>query len=168
MILSLLVKQQRLSENTSKLVESMVSDVGKFREHSERLAIVSNKLDTLEKVVSDYDRRRADCIQQVTDQFRESEVKREQNKDRTVALEQALANQVLTLRNDLTARLRDQEKDLLEKIDEKHDETVEILTTVREKVASLAGKYGAIVAGVVSIGMMILKWVIDHHGTVAK
>ena len=143
-ILNLLVKQQRLSENTSRLVESMIADVGRFREQSERLAIVSNRLDTLEMAVSEYDRRRIDCIQQVTEQFRQSEIKREQNKDRTVALEQALANQVLTLRNDLTARLRDQEKDLLEKIDEKHDETVEILTTVREKVASLAGKYGEI------------------------
>lgn len=167
-ILSLLLKQQRLSENTSRLVESMVSDVGRYREQSERLAIVSNKLDTLEKLVSDYDRRRIDCIQQVTEQFRQSEIKREQNKDRTVALEQALASEIASLRNELGGKLREQEKEILERIEEKHDEAAETMTKIRENIAALAGKYGAIVAGIVSIGLMILKWVIDHHGTVGK
>lgn len=167
-ILSLLVKQQRLSENTSKLVESMVSDVGKFREQSERLAIVSNKLDTLEKTVTDYDRRRADCIQQVTEQFRQSELKREANKDRTVALEQALSSQIASLKIEMDGKLRAQEKDLIKMMEEKHDETIEVMTTIREKIATLAGKYGAIVAGVVSIGMMILKWIIDHHNAALK
>lgn len=45
-ILTLLTKQQRITEHTSRLVENMVVDVSRFREQSERLAIITNKLDT--------------------------------------------------------------------------------------------------------------------------
>lgn len=167
-ILNLLVKQQRLSENTSKLVESMVSDVGKFREQSERIAIISNKIDGLERFTVDYEKIRNQCLQQMSEQFRQMELKREHNKDRINALEQAMTTNVAALREDFSERMRQQEKALLEMIDDESKESLKAVSKIETEIGSMAGKYGAYSAVIISIGMMVLKWVIDHLGVVTK
>lgn len=163
-ILNLLVKQQRLSENTSRLVESMVADVGKFREQSERLAIMANKLDHLERSAGDYDRRRSECLQQLADKFEQVETRREQNKDRIIALEQSVHAQISALRGELHNGLRDHERALVEKIEQKHDEVSREASRLKERIGHMAGRYGAIASAGVSMGLLFLKWLIDHQG----
>jgi hypothetical protein len=155
-ILTLLTKQQRITEHTSRLVESMVTDVSRFREQSERLAIISNKLDTLERVAGDFDRKRMDCLQNVAEQFRSLEEKREQNKDRIGLVEMQLADRIHEIELTLLNRTEDDRKEL---------ETM--ISNVRVNVASVAAKYGGVVAVLVSLLIGLIQWALGHAHTPA-
>lgn len=161
-IFNLLVKQQRVSEQTNRLIESMVSDVSKAREQSERLAILANRVENLERSSIEFDRRRTDCMASVVDQFRSLEAKREQNKDRIALLEQELTRQVLALKSEFTEKLQRSDEELRDKVDESVNPVESIVSELREKIAFNAGKYGGIVALVISILMMLIQWVISH------
>lgn len=151
-ILNLLAKQQLMSENISKLVESMVNEIGKFREQSERLAIVTNKMDGIEKIVSLCDARRSSCAQRISEQFTQFDNKREQNKDRIAHLEHEMGSALPKLRNELENRIREHEKCVFQEF-----------SSIRESIGFMAGKYGAVTAGAVSVVMLVLKWIFDHQ-----
>lgn len=147
-------KQQRITEHTSRLAESMVADVGRFREQSERLAIMSNKLDTLEKLSADFDRKRLDCIQNVAEQFRSLEEKRERHKDRIGLVEKQLANRIHEIDLALLNRTEDNPKEL-----------EAMIATVRVNVASVATKYGGVLAILVSRLVGLIQWALRHAHT---
>lgn len=150
-ILTLLTKQQRITEHTSRLVESMVSDISRFREQSERFAIMSNKLDNLEKLAADFDKKRMDCLQNVAEQFRSMEDKREQNKDRIAEVEKRLGERIY----EIELALRDQADGDRKEIDR-------IIGDVRVNVASVAARYGGVVAIIISLLVGLLQWALGH------
>jgi hypothetical protein len=150
-ILTLLTKQQRITEHTSRLIESMVADVSRFREQSERLAIMSNKLDTLERLAGDFDKKRMDCVQNVAEQFRLMEEKREQNKDRIGVVEKQLADRIHEIELALLNRTEDDRKEL-----------EAMISNVRVNVASVAAKYGGVVAVLVSLLVGLIQWALGH------
>jgi hypothetical protein len=153
-ILALLTKQQRIAEHTSRLVENMVADVSRFHEQSERLAIIAQKLDTLEKLAADFDKKRLDCLQNVAEQFRLLEEKREQNKDRIGLVEKQLADRIHEIELALLNRTEDDRKEL-----------EAMIANVRVNVASVAAKYGGVVAILVSMLMGVLQWALGHTHT---
>jgi hypothetical protein len=153
-ILTILTKQQQLTEHTSRLVESMVSDISRFREQSERFAIMSNKLDNLEKLAADFDKKRMDCLQNVTEQFRSMEEKREQNKDRIGLVEKQLADRIHEIELALLNRTEDDRKEL-----------EGMISNVRVNVASVAAKYGGVVAILVSLLVGLIQWALGHAHT---
>jgi hypothetical protein len=155
-ILTLLTKQQQITEHTSRLVENMVADVSRFREQSERLAIMSNKLDTLERLAVDFDRKRLDCLQHVADQFRSLDEKREQNKDRIGLVEKQLADRIHEIELALLNRTEDDRKEL-----------EAMISNVRVNVASVAAKYGGVVAILVSLLVGLIQWALGHAHTPA-
>lgn len=161
-IFQLLVKQQRVSEQTNRLVESMVSDVSKAREQSEKIAILSNRVENLERSMLDFDRRRTQCIASLVEQFRDLEMKREQNKDRICQVEQELTRQLLACKSDLAKEIQRSDEELRDRVDESVNPVEKIISELREKIAFNAGKYGAMVALVISILMMLIQWVINH------
>ncbi|MHC1742982.1 MAG: hypothetical protein AB9873_08120 [Syntrophobacteraceae bacterium] len=157
-ILTLLTKQQRIIEHTSRLVESRVADVGHFREQSERLAILTQKLDSLEKLAADFDKKRLDCIQNVAEQFRLLEEKREQNKDRIGLVEKQLADRVHEIELALLNRTEDDRKEL-----------EGMISNVCVDVASVAAKYGGVVAVLVSLLVGLIQWALGHaHSSPGK
>jgi hypothetical protein len=153
-ILTLLTKQQRITEHTSRLVESMVTDVSRFREQSEKLAIMSNKLDTLEKLAADFDRKRLDCLQNVAEKFQKMEDKREQNKDRIGLVEKQLADRIHEIELTLLNRTEDDRKEL-----------EALISNVRVNVASVAARYGGVVAILVSLLVGLIQWALGHAHT---
>jgi DNA repair exonuclease SbcCD ATPase subunit len=112
------------------------------------LAIVSSKLDNLERATGDYDRKRSECLQQLSERFQQLEQKREANKDRIIALEQAMHTQMAALRGEVGDKILNQEREA---------------SKIREQIGFMAGKYGAVVSGAVSLSLLFLKWLFDHH-----
>lgn len=167
-IFQLLVKQQRVSEQTNRLVESMVSDVGKAREQSERIAILANRVDTLERSAMEIERKRTECIASVVEQFRDLDSKREQNKDRIAQVEQDLTRQILALKSEFARELQRSDEELRDRVEESVNPVESVISELREKIAFNAGKYGGIVALVISILMMLIQWVITHPAGGAK
>lgn len=161
-IFSLLVKQQRVSEQTNRLIKSMVSDVSKAREQSEKLAILANRVENLERASMEFERRRNDCIASVLEQFRAVEIKREENKDRIAQLERDLSRQIGSLKAEFAKELQRSDEELRDKLDESVNPVESLVSELREKIAFNAGKYGGIVALVISLLMMLVQWVITH------
>lgn len=139
-IYQLLLKQQKLAEDTARLVDALVSDVGRTRDHSERLAIVMNRVDSIERMTAEWDRKRSECSSSVIQQIQQLETKREATKDRISQIEL-----------DLQRRMSDSINPVEKAISE-----------LREKIAFNAGKYGGIVALIISVLMMLVQWVIGH------
>ena len=146
------MKQQKVSEQTNQLVESMLQDVRKAREQSERLAILANRVETLERAQTDWDRKRTECMVSVNEQLRDLEVKREQNKDKIYELEQSLLNRLSTLKSEVHSDLKSAV-----------DPVGSVVGELREKIAFSAGKYGAVVALVISMVMMLVQYLLTHH-----
>lgn len=153
-ILQLLRDQQKTSERTADLVESMTRELGvRFREQSERIAIITSRLEALEDDVNDFEQKRTSCIQTVNEQLRNLEQKREQNKDSINAVEQKLTQQINVVKDKVQENIQAVENRLSVKLGE-----------VKEKMAYSSGKYGAIAALVTSLIMMALNWILAHHG----
>lgn len=153
-ILQLLRDQQKTSERTGDLVESMTRELGvRFREQSERIAIITSRLEALEDDVHEFEQKRASCIQTVNEQLRSLEQKREQNKDSINAVDQKLTQQINLVKDRVQENIQAVENRLSVKLGE-----------VKEKMAYSSGKYGAVAALVTSLGMMILQWILAHHG----
>ncbi len=150
-ILALLSRQQRVSEHTSHLVESMVGDVGRFREQSERLAILHNRIEAIERIVADFDRRRLDCIENVSEQFQRMDEKRENTKDRIAEIEKRLESRIYEIELTLRESSCDERKDL-----------EKMISDVRVDVATVAAKYGSVVAVVVSLVIALVQWAMGH------
>jgi hypothetical protein len=143
-----------LTEHTSQLVESMVADFSRFREQSERLAIMSNKLDTQERLAADFDKKRMDCLQNVAEQFRSLEENREQNKDRIGLVEKQLADRIHEIGLAVLNRTEDDRKEL-----------EALISNFRVNVASVAAKYGGVVAILVSLLVGLIHWALGHAHT---
>lgn len=153
-ILQLLRDQQKTSERTGDLVESMTRELGvRFREQSERIAIIASRLEALEDDVHEFEQKRASCIQTVNEQLRSLEQKREQNKDSINAVDQRLTQQINVVKDKVQENIQAVENRLSMKLGE-----------VKEKMAYSSGKYGAIAALVTSLIMMALNWILAHHG----
>lgn len=150
-IFNLIVKQQRVSEQTNRLMEGIMTDVSKVRDQSEKLAILINRVETIERSIADMAKLRNDCITSMTEKIKMLDEKREQNKDRISMLEQQFNRQMGEIRSDYM-------KDL----DKQIDPVEAVISDLREKVAFNAGKYGGIVALVISLIMMLVQWVITH------
>lgn len=153
-ILQLLRDQQKTSERTGDLVESMTMELGvRFREQSEKIAIITSRLEALEDDVHEFEQKRTSCIQTMNEQLKVLEQKREQNKDSINAAEQKLTQQINAVKDRLQEKIQSVENGLSIKLGQ-----------VKEKMAYSSGKYGAIVAFATSLGMMILQWILAHHG----
>lgn len=161
-IFSLLVKQQRVSEQTNRLIESMVSDVGKAREQSEKLAILANRVENLERACMEFERRRTECIASVLDQFRAAEIKREENKDRIAQLERDLSRQMGSLKSEFAKELQRVDEEMRDRLDDSVNPVETLVSELREKIAFNAGKYGGMAALIVSLVMMLIQWVMTH------
>lgn len=161
-IFQLLIKQQRVSEQTNRLIESMVSDVSKAREQSERLAILVNRVENIEKSQIEFDRRRVECVASVVDQFRDLDAKREANKDRIAQVEQELMKQISTMRSEIQKELQRSDEELRDKVEESVNPVERVISELREKIAFNAGKYGGIVALVISLLMMLMQYALTH------
>lgn len=156
-IFNLIVKQQAVSEQTNRLVEGIMNDVSKVREQSERLAILVNRVETMERAVAELSKLRNDCVSGLTEQIKSLDQKREENKDRITQVEQRIGREISQLRSDYM-------KDL----DNQMNPVEAVISELREKVALNAGKYGGAVALVISLVMMLIQWVMSHPPTGAK
>jgi DNA anti-recombination protein RmuC len=156
-IFNLIVKQQAVSEQTNRLVEGIMNDVSKVREQSEKLAILMNRVENMERSVTELAKLRNDCISAVTDQIKALDQKREENKDRIARVEQQFNRDLSELRSDYM-------KDL----DKQMNPVETIISELREKIAFNAGKYGGAVALVISLVMMLIQWTISHPPGGAK
>lgn len=161
-IFQLLIKQQRVSEQTNRLIESMVGDVSKAREQSERLAILINRVENLERGQVDFERRRTECMASVVEQFRDLDGKREQNKDKISQVEQSLLQQIATLKAEMQKDLKRSDEELRERVDQTVDPVEKLIGEMREKIAFSAGKYGGLVALIISLVAMLLQYVLTH------
>lgn len=156
-IFNLIVKQQAVSEQTNRLVEGIMNDVSKVREQSERLAILVNRVETMERAVAELAKLRNDCVAGLTEQIKSLDQKREENKDRIAKVEQRISREISELRSDYM-------KDL----DNQMNPVEAVISELREKVALNAGKYGGAVALVISLVMMLIQWVMSHPPNGAK
>jgi len=155
-IFQLLKEQQRVSERTGELVESIVRDISRLREQSERVAILMNRMDAIENAMADFDEKRMACLENVAESFRMAEDKRERNKDKIVELGQKFSDQCAQIREQFSTKIQGIEKDCSEKIRGLESQ----ITTTREKVAYSAGGYGAIAAILASLISFLLQHLI--------
>lgn len=155
-IFQLLKEQHRVSERTGELVESIVRDISRLREQSERVAILMNRMDGIEKAMGDFDEKRMACLENVAENFRMAEDKRERNKDKIVELGQKFFDQCIQIREQFSTKIQVIEKDCSEKIRGLESQ----ITTTREKVAYSAGGYGAIAAILASLISFLLQHLI--------
>lgn len=156
-IYQLLLKQQRIGEDTTGLVDSIVKDLAKTREYGERLAIIASRLETLERVTNEWDRKRNDCSTAILQQLQAIEAKREQTKDRIAQLESTMAREV----GNCGDRIRLTTDSIISPLEKTIGE-------LREKTAFNAGKYGAVVALITSVLMMLLQYILTHPVTIPK
>lgn len=154
-LFELAVKQQTVSEQTNRLVQSMLDDVRGAQQLGERLAILINRVETLE-------RGRTECMSSVMAQLRDLDLKREQNKDKINQVEQDLSRQLSTLKTELHMELKRSDEELRDKVDETVDPVERVIGEMREKIAFNAGKYGGAVALIISLLMMLVQYVLTH------
>jgi hypothetical protein len=155
-IFQLLQEQQRVSERTGELVESIVRDISRLREQSERIAILTNRMDGVEKAMEDFNEKRMACLENVAKSFRMADEKRERNKDKIIEISQQFSDQCIQIREQFSAKIQVIEKDCSEKIRGLESQ----ITTTREKVAYSAGGYGAIAAILASLISFLLQHLI--------
>lgn len=156
-IYQLLLRQQNISEETNRLVDALVADVGRARDHGERIAILCSRIEHIEKSHVEWDRKRSECMASVSEQLKQIETRREAIKDRVSQLEQSMIREL----SECKERIR-------VTIDQSITPVERIVSELREKVAMNAGKYGAIVALITSVLFMLLQWVISHPQALPK
>lgn len=132
--------QQRVSDKISKLIEALASDVGRMNEGTQKLAVLMTRVERLEAQVESHEEKRSACMDGVTERFAVADRKREENKDRITSLERDVTQRLTVIKDTITDQF----------------------STMKEKAAYSAGKYGAVTALIVSIVTMILGWVISH------
>jgi hypothetical protein len=154
-IFELALKQQAVSEQTNRLVQSMLDDVRGAQQIGEKIAILINRVETIE-------RSHNECIVSITGQLRDLELKREQNKDRIAKLEQDLTCQMMDSRTEFTREIKRLDEGLRNRLDESVNPMEKIIAELREKIAYSAGKYGAGVALIISLLMMLLQYILTH------
>ena len=84
------------------------------------------------------------------------------DKDRIALVEQELTKQISTLKNEMRQELRRSDEELRDKLDESVDPVESIVSELREKIAFNAGKYGGLVALVISLLMMLVQYILNH------
>ena len=159
-LFQLIVKQQQVSEQTNRLVQDMLADVRGAQSLGERIAILINRVETLEL-------GRTDCMASLMAQLRDMDSKRELNKYRIAQVEQSLTQQVASLRSDLQKDLQRSDEELRDRLDDSVNPVEKVISELREKIAFNAGKYGGLVALIISVLMMLVQWVLTHgaHST---
>lgn len=154
-LFQLIVKQQQVSEQTNRLVQDMLTDVRGAQNLGEKLAILINRVETLE-------RGRTECMGSVMAQLRDLDSKREFNKDRIAQVEQSCLQQLSSLKADLQKELQRSDEELRDRLDDSVNPVEKVISELREKIAFNAGKYGGLVALIISMLMMLVQWVISH------
>lgn len=154
-LFQLIVKQQQVSEQTNRLVQDMLSDIRGAQNLGEKIAILINRVETLE-------RGRTECMGSVMAQLRDLDSKRELNKDRIAQVEQLCVQQVATLKAEMQKDLKRSDEELRERVDQTVDPVEKLIGEMREKIAFSAGKYGGLVALIISLVAMLLQYVLTH------
>lgn len=154
-LFQLIVKQQQVSEQTNRLVQDMLTDVRGAQNLGEKLAILSNRVENLE-------RGRTECMGSVMAQLRDLDSKRELNKDRIAQVEQSCLQKLSSLKADLQRELQQSDEELRERVDQTVDPVEKLIGEMREKIAFNAGKYGGIVALVISLVTLLLQYILNH------
>jgi hypothetical protein len=136
----LLEEHQRVAERTGDLVESLVQDLAKMKDQSERLAVMASRLDALERHVSESDKHCDICQKDIITQMKELERKREENKDK-----------IIKVASDATAALQLHTK-----------EATDAFTTIKVEMAKIAAKY-AVGSGIAATTLwFLIQWVVKH------
>lgn len=150
-MLKLLYDQQKTSERTGSLVESMAMDMVRFREQSEKIAIITSRIDSMEDDIHNMEIKRTSCAQSMADQIRQLEQKREQNKDSINSVEHKLTMQIGVIKDRMQENIQTMDARITAKLDD-----------LKEKLAYSSGKYGGIVALLTSLIAMALNWILSH------
>lgn len=150
-VFRLLQDQNKLAEKTGNLLEAVLQDMHKYREQSERFIQLESKLDSIGKSFNGFEKRCKECASECEDRFKELEKRREENKDKITELTLVNANNFGVIKELLNEKLEKTKTEFAAK----H----EILA---KDVATTAGKYGGLVAVILSLLMMLLQWVITH------
>lgn len=154
-LFQLALKQQAVGEQTNRLMQSMLDDIRGVQQSGEKLAILANRIETIERSCGE-------CKGSMLAQVRELDLKREANKDRISQVEQSYLQQVSALRSELHRELQQADEQLRNKLDSSVGTVERVISELREKVAFNAGKFGGIVALVISIVAMLLQYVLSH------
>jgi len=154
-LFQLALKQQAVGEQTNRLIQSMLDDIRGVQQSGEKLAILANRIETIERSCGE-------CKGSTLAQVRELDLKREANKDRISQVEQSCLQQVSALRSELHRGLQQADEQLRNKLDSSVGTVERVISELREKVAFNAGKFGGIVALVISIVAMLLQYVLSH------
>lgn len=150
-VFQLLADQNTLAKKTGDLLECVLHDVHRYKEQVERLVHLETKIESVHKNIQDFERMRNDCISECEQRFKELEKRREENKDKITELALVRANDLALI------------KDLMnEKIDRAKAELVVKYDATAKDVATIAGKYGGLVAVILSLLMMLLQWIITN------
>lgn len=150
-VFQLLQDQNKLAKKTSDLLETVLQDMHKYREQSERFIQLEGKLDGIIKSFNGFEKRCAECSKECEDRFRDLEKRREENKDKITELSLVHANNLGII------------KELMnEKFEKTKAEFVSKHEVLLKDVATTSGKYGGLVAFILSLVMMLLQWVITH------
>jgi hypothetical protein len=150
-IFQLLEDHNKLAKKTGDLLETVLTDIHKQREHSERFLQLEGKLESMVKDMVGVESRCAQCTAEFNAKVSDLNNKREENKDKITELSLAMINNV-NLAKDL----------INDKIDKIRLEFTTKYESITKEVATTAGKYGALVAVILSLCMMLIQWVISH------
>lgn len=168
-VLKMLQDQQKLTQKTGQLVESLTVDLSRLRGSSDQVGLLQARLDSLERECKNHVADSKTCQERVGKLIRELEVKREANKDRITdmekkheidlskmkaELEEVIEEAVERLRDKTAQRAEGQKKDI--------DENTKALSDFKEKIAWQAGKIGAVAGIGMSLALWLLKYLIEH------
>lgn len=148
--LDLLVSQQQL---TREIVEDILNEISVSKDLHENYAILNTKVNALESMMSNCDRNRHSCFKRWEDILNDLYNKRDQRGKDIIELERKLVEKIQDAKD---KNKKDQETCF-------NDNRLK-LESLQEKVAYAGGKYGALTSLIITIVLLLLQWMYQHHG----
>lgn len=189
-VFSVIEESRKVNERTGNLVESVLRDIGRLREQSGDMAVFKTRLDNIERSMEEQSRECGGCTREIDERIRELDKKREANKDNIAEVERVLTTRIEALREQFLTRfssvenlthvqMRQQEKESDAKflaVQKDIDAKIAVLQKeldaknliVSTEVAKQGGKYGAVVALIISAVTMIITWAMQHAHQVSQ
>ncbi|GKT06958.1 hypothetical protein DSTSK_02630 [Desulforhabdus sp. TSK] len=158
LILDLIMRQQKASEQTGNLLESLMSEMARIRRQCEGIGALAARIENVERFLRSVDQQRLDTMAKCADEFRELNRKREEIKDGLASVERSLERQISAFRDDLVKDLDLRDRELRAKIEAIESPLSKSINELREKMAYSAGKYGGIAAVLVLVAQWVLGW----------
>jgi DNA repair exonuclease SbcCD ATPase subunit len=161
-LLRLVLEQQR---GIRDLIEDITKDIDHLKEKSDNISVIKTKLESLEKNLNGCQSAKGDCQTRIERVFSEIIQKREGLNQKIASVELELTKRIESNSRECANNLERVRSELENKHEKKSEIIFDSIKDLQQDVKKLtgeAGKYGGIIALIVSIIMFLAKALWDH------